>query len=204
MPYASDQMGVYKIVNTATGGCYVGQATWLKKRRAEHFRLLRLGAHPNPRLQNSFRKHGADKFVFEVVATFTDHGDMDVLENAFISGDAVPEHRVMYNVAAFAKAPMRGRRHTEVSKRRISEARKVAAGSARLKSEEYRASLRDGQRRHLFSDRAFVEKLRFILDNQHLSYAERGRQLAAMGHRGADTGSVRKNALKYSSLKGDI
>ena len=83
VPYSVDHAGIYKIVNTATGACYVGQSQRLKKRIKEHFRLLRRGIHSNPHLQNSYNKHGADKFQAFIEVYCEDTNDMDINDNAF-------------------------------------------------------------------------------------------------------------------------
>lgn len=196
MPYSVDHAGIYKIVNTATGACYVGQSQKLKKRIKEHFRLLRRGIHTNPRLQNSFNKHGADKFQAFIEVYCDDTDDMDAIENAFLSGDARFEEPVVYNIADFAKAPMRNRSHSEEVRQRIREGRRAA--SFDFRSPEYRATLSRVQRARAFQNPEFVAKVKFLVDNDHMSYAERGRKV------GTDTGSARKLALKYQHLKGQL
>ena len=194
MPYANEVVGIYKIVNKATGTCYVGQSQRVKKRIREHFRLLRWGKHPNPRLQNSYNKYGADSFAWEIEATCENTDDLDVIENAFLSGEAWFEEPVVFNIADFAKAPMRNNRHSDEVRERIRIGRR--ATKFNYQSEEYSASLKKAHQERLFSDPQFVAKIKFIVDNPDMSYAERGRAL------GSDTGSVRKLALKYGHLKG--
>ena len=194
MPYSVDHAGIYKIVNTATGACYVGQSQKLKKRIKEHFRLLRRGIHSNPRLQNSFNKHGADKFQAVIEVYCDDTNDMDVIENAFLSGEARFVEPVVYNIADFAKAPMRNRSHSEEVRARIRAGRRAA--SFDFRSPEYRAALSRAQRERAFQSPEFVAKVKFLVDNDHMSYAERGRRV------GIDTSSARKLALKYQQLKG--
>jgi group I intron endonuclease len=194
MPYAEDFAGIYKLVNKATGLCYVGQSQRVKKRIREHFRLLRWGKHSNPRLQNAYNKYGADNFNWEVEAYCDDVEDLDIIENAFLSGEAWFEEPVMYNIADFAKAPMRNKRHSEEVRKRIRLGRRATKFDYR--SPEYRATLRKAHQDRLFSNAQFVAMVKFIVDNPDMSYAERGRVL------GKDTSSVRRLALKYAHLKG--
>jgi len=196
VPYAEDVSGIYKIVNKPANLCYVGQSQRVKKRIAEHFRLLRLGKHPNQRLQNAFNKHGEDCFEWTLEAVCEDPADMDVIENAFISGEAFFPEKVFYNIAPFAKAPMRGKTHSEEVRKRISKGRRAADFD--YNSEEYKKSLSEAQFKRRFSDPEFVKKVKFIIENSELSYAERARQV------GSDTSTVRKIALKYSHLKGGL
>jgi group I intron endonuclease len=196
VPYAEDVSGIYKIVNKPASLCYVGQSQRVKKRIAEHFRLLRLGKHPNQRLQNAFNKHGEGSFEWFLEAVCEDLADLDVIENALISGEAVFTEKVFYNIAPFAKAPMRGKSHSEEVRERISKGRQ--ASDFDYGSEEYRKTLSDAQFKRRFSDPEYVKKVKFIIENPEMSYAERARQV------GSDTSTVRKIALKYSHLKGGL
>jgi len=196
MPYAEDVAGIYKIVNKANGFCYVGQSARVRKRMAEHFRLLRLNKHPNPKLQNAFNKYGEEQFECAIEVVCTDLGDLDLIEEAFLSGAAQFKEPTFYNIANFAKAPMRNKHHTEETKAKIrASLQKVASYK---QSPEYRFSLKKAQENRYFSNPEFRQKVKFIVENPDMSYAERARVL------GTDTSSVRKLALKYAHLKGEL
>jgi group I intron endonuclease len=194
VPYANEFAGIYKIVNKANGTCYVGQSQYINKRIREHFRLLRLNKHSNQRLQNAFNKHGRENFSWEIEAACEDPNDLDIIENAFLSGDAWFEEPVFYNIAAFAKAPMRNKQHSEEVRKRIRAGRR--ASKFNYQSEEYKATLSKAHHERLFSNSQFVAKVKFIVDNPDMSYAERARAL------GKDISSVRKLALRYGHLRG--
>lgn len=193
MPYAVDYCGIYRIVNTQKNECYVGQSQRVKKRIREHFRLLRGDKHPNARLQNAYNKYGHESFFADLEVIVDRLDELDQLEEAFINGVAKFDSPVVYNIADFSKAPMRGRFHSEEARCKIRKA--IEARNFDYSSPEWRASLRAGQMRRNLEDENFVKKVRFILENDHLSYAERGRQL------GVDTSSVRKLYLKYKDNK---
>jgi group I intron endonuclease len=194
VPYANEFAGIYKIVNKANGTCYVGQSQRVNKRIREHFRLLRLNKHPNPRLQNAFNKYGRESFAWEIEAACDNPEDLDIIENAFLSGDAWFEEPVFYNIAAFAKAPMRNKQHSEEVRKRIRAGRRACGFD--YQSEEYKATLSRAKHESLFSNPRFVAKVKFIVDNPDMSYAERARAL------GNDISAVRKLALKYGHLRG--
>jgi group I intron endonuclease len=196
MPYKIDICGIYKIVNKATGQCYVGQSQRVKKRLKEHFRLLRGNKHPNQHLQNSYNKYGANQFYGDVEVVCNDLAELDMLEESFLQGSAWFEEPTVYNIADFAKAPMRGKTHSEEVRERIRLGRRAATFD--YKSPEYRKTLSDAQMARFHTDPKFVAKLKFILDNPELSYAERARRLES------DTSSVRRLAIKYAHLKGNI
>lgn len=196
MPYKHDVCGIYKIVNTVTGQCYVGQSQRVKKRIREHFRLLRNSKHPNAHLQNAFNKYGPSSFYGSIEIECKDLQELDQLEEAFLKNDAWFEEKTVYNIADFAKAPMRGKTHSEGVRERIRLGRRATTFD--YQSPEYRKTLSEAQMARFQQDPKFVAKLKFILNNPEMSYAERARQL------GADLSSVRKLAIKYQHLKGTI
>lgn len=194
MPYKADVCGIYKIVNTATGQCYVGQSQRAKKRIKEHFRLLRGNKHTNPHLQNAYNKYGASSFYGEIEVECEDAEELDRLEEAFLQGQAWFDTPTVYNIADFAKAPMRGKTHSEEVRQRIRLGRR--ASTFDYQSCEYRQTLSNAHMARALADPKFVAKIKFIVENPDMSYAQRARTL------GADTSSVRRLALKYGHLKG--
>ena len=62
-----EKSGIYKLEHIPTGRVYVGSAVNLVRRRREHFNRLARGTHVNPKLQNAWRKYGAEQFAFTVV-----------------------------------------------------------------------------------------------------------------------------------------
>jgi group I intron endonuclease len=194
MPYKIDICGIYKLVNKTTGQCYVGQSQRCKKRIKEHFRLLRWNKHTNTHLQNAYNKYGAEAFYGAIEVEVENPEELDQLENAFLEKEAWFEEPTVYNISDFAKAPMRGKKHSEEVKLRIRLGRR--ASSFDYRSPEYRKTLSTAQMARFHSDPKFIAKLRYILENNHMSYAERARQLSS------DTSSVRRLALKYQHLKG--
>lgn len=196
MPYKINTCGIYKIVNKATGQCYVGQSQRMEKRIKEHFRLLRWNKHTNQHLQNAYNKYGADNFYGAIEVECPDLEELDMLEEAFLKNEACFLEPTVYNIADFAKAPMRGKTHTEEAKQRIRLGRRATTFD--FKSKEYRDTLSKAQMARFHADPKFVAKLKFVLENSDMSYAERARKL------GADTSAIRRLALKYKHLKGKI
>lgn len=194
MPYKSDVCGIYKIVNKKTNYCYVGQSVSAKKRIKEHFRLLRLNKHTNQHLQNSYNKYGEENFYGEIEIECESYDDLDFLEESFISGFASFEQKCVYNIADFAKAPMRGKSHSEETRKKISEGRSSATFN--YQSPEYKEKLSKSQLARYHSDPKFIERLRFIVNNPDMSYAERARRV------GVNVTSARRMAIKYGHLKG--
>lgn len=193
MPYSEDAAGIYRIVDTSTGHCYIGQSRRLKKRIAEHFRLLRHGIHPNRHLQDAYMRSGAEAFAAEIEVYCEDPVDMDVVEDAFLTGEARFDNSPnLFNISSTARTPMEGRRHTDETRQQISEAKR---GRREHVTPEYRAKLSSAHRARLLANPEYRERIKFIVQNPHLSYAERGRRV------GLDTSTTRKLALRYANEK---
>lgn len=193
MPYAQDRAGIYRVVDRTTGTCYVGQSRRLRKRIAEHFRLLGLRQHPNPHLQAAYDRAGPDALHAEIEVYCDDPHDLDLLEEAFLSGEAhFDTSPGLFNISSTARAPMSGRSHTGETRARISAKKK---GQVAHVTDAYRAKLSAAHLRRLLGNPEFAARVKFVVQNPDLSYAERGRRI------GLDTSSTRKLALRYAPLK---
>lgn len=168
----------------------------MRKRISEHFRLLRSGNHINKKLQHAFNKYGEDNFRWDVEVVCEDPSDLDLLEESFITGSASFVEGIFYNVSDFAKAPMRGKFHSDEAREKIKKGRQATTFD--YTSDDYRKTLSKAQQRRLFSDEKFVAKVKYIVENDGMTYAARGRAI------GLDTSSVRKLYLKYKHMKGAL
>ena len=89
-------IGIYKIINTYNGNCYVGSSKNIDRRWNEHLKKLTTNNHQNVILQRAWNKYGENNFKFEVVEVC----DLNVLlerENFYLSKN--PE----YNIVKVAK-----------------------------------------------------------------------------------------------------
>lgn len=105
--------GVYQIKNTVTGDYYIGSASNITRRFAEHRRCLKNNTHCNPHLQRSWNKHGKQSFEFKVLLLcgvecklYFEQKFLDLFKPAF-------------NIATCAAAPMQGRHCTKETKYKI-------------------------------------------------------------------------------------
>jgi group I intron endonuclease len=193
MPYRDAVCGIYVIRNVRTGSAYVGQSKNMRKRIADHLNLLRSGRHRNPHLQNAWNLYGEDSFVWEPEVICEDPQDLDLFENAYLSGEAAPEGGVVhYNIAKLSTSVMVDRSHTDETKRKISASKR---GRCEHITPEYRVRLREGLMKSALKNPEYRARVRFVVDNPHMSYAARGR------HVGFDTSTARKLALKYTPYK---
>ena len=126
--------GIYRIINSSNGKCYVGSSIDINRRRLEHFSALLHNRHVNNHLQNAYNKYGKDSFIFEVIENLeiTDNIKEDLLEREqFWIDNLRPE----YNILLVAGSTL-GYHHTEETKQKISNSTKGVK-----KSVEHKAKL---------------------------------------------------------------
>lgn len=64
--------GIYAIVHVLSGTRYVGQSRDLLRRFEQHWEMLQLAEHHNPRLQRMWEADGPDAFEFKVIEVAPD------------------------------------------------------------------------------------------------------------------------------------
>ncbi len=126
--------GVYKITNTVTSDFYIGSATDFNERWKRHRWDLRCGHHPNRYLQRSYDKYGQGCFYYEIIEVCPE--DQVLIREQYYLDTLNPP----FNIADDAKAPMKGRKHTEEAKAKISAGCK---GKTHVVTEEALARLRE-------------------------------------------------------------
>jgi group I intron endonuclease len=109
---------VYSIKNTVTSRSYYGSSHCVNNRFVQHKWLLGKGTHHSKKLQNSWNKHGADNFIFAVLAVYENEDMMLEAEKAII----VKEYANSYNISTEVnKSHMLGRHHTEETKQKLRD-----------------------------------------------------------------------------------
>ena len=96
------------------GKRYVGGTLNMYRRLREHKNELRKCKHGNSHLQNACNKHGENNLVF-LPLLYCDPKNVLLYEQICIDG-----LRPEYNIALDASAPMKGHKHTEESRRKMS------------------------------------------------------------------------------------
>lgn len=88
-------MGVYRIVNAATGRCYVGSSRDCPRRMAQHVRDLRAGRHANHELQKAWVLDGESTFRFTVVEEVACLEDLRSIEQRHLNASLDVAYNVM-------------------------------------------------------------------------------------------------------------
>jgi len=109
---------IYKIRNVTNGKFYVGSTVDTRVRFQTHKRRLKKGTHQSPHLQAAWNKYGEECFKFEVVEHVDDPAKLLAAEQRWLDEHAGKAH--CYNWATDASAPMRGKKHTEEAKAKMT------------------------------------------------------------------------------------
>ena len=113
-----NQSGIYEIVNTVNGKRYIGSAVKLHARWVKHRYDLQRHIHHNAPLQHAWDKYGEAAFKFLPILTC----QKSMLR--FYEQQLLDKVKPQYNIALDARQPMAGRRHTDATKLKMSQAGK--------------------------------------------------------------------------------
>lgn len=112
-----DNIGIYKIINTANSKFYVGSSKKIEARFKQHRWHLTKGTHHSRILQNSWNKYGEDVFAFEVLELCAVE-ELEAREQYYLN-DLQPRLNVLPKARSFS-----GHKWTEEAKKKSSESRK--------------------------------------------------------------------------------
>jgi group I intron endonuclease len=143
MPSAA---GVYRIVNTINGNCYVGSSRDIRKRIIVHLSALRNGSHHARHLMHAWKKYGVGAFVCEVLELVIDDPVLLAAREQF----HIDKLRPRYNTLKLAYSP-RGHVASIETRKKIS-----AAGIGRKHSAESRAKISAANRGRKLSNEQMV------------------------------------------------
>ena len=118
--------GLYEIINIVNGKKYIGSSVDINRRWIEHRTKLKCNRHRNKHLQNSYKKHGVNSFVFRVLA-LVEPEEAIRLENVLLASGKyeynIAESAIAPNLGKTGKlCPSYGRKHTEEELVKMSEA----------------------------------------------------------------------------------
>jgi len=137
--------GIYSITNILNKYKYIGSSDNIEIRWRNHLNLLKNGKHPNAHLQNSYNLYGLDNFLFEIIEK-CEIVDLIEKENCWIKNlNCIEPYG--FNIAKDALAPMKGRKHTEETKIKMSN--KVKGKSF---TEDHKKKISESRKGIIFSE----------------------------------------------------
>jgi len=91
-------MGVYKLLNTVTGNCYVGSSIDINRRFKAHMYSLRKDKGVTPALQKEYDEHGRDSFILIILEIVSERKDLRSITGKQIEQKWVKELKPTLNV----------------------------------------------------------------------------------------------------------
>lgn len=112
---------IYKLINKINGKYYIGQTKLTLQRRS---RSDGIGYKRSPYLYNAIQKYGWNNFEYEILDKTEIAEVADLLEISYIDYFDSKNDNFGYNIVVGGNVSMRGRKHTEETRRKISNANK--------------------------------------------------------------------------------
>jgi group I intron endonuclease len=128
--------GIYCIKNNINNNLYIGSSNNIAVRFYDHLYKLRHNKHYNKYLQRAFNKYTEKAFEFKILILCDDEM-LNKYEQALID-KLKPE----YNISKSAIAPMRGRKHSLETKRKLSDIHKGHPNYLKQHTEETKEKIR--------------------------------------------------------------
>jgi len=148
--------GIYCVYNKKSNKAYIGKSVNCKKRLSEHRSVLIAGKHHSAYLQRSFNFHGIENFEFYVIIDYKDKTDEELyfMEKALILMFETYKSDFGYNMDLGGKGSL-GLKHTDESKRKISEVQK-----GKILSEEHKQKISNSHKGITPKNYKILEKYR--------------------------------------------
>lgn len=122
--------GIYKIQNSVTGFIYIGCSQDIEKRFKQHIKSLKRGSHRNRHLQSSFKKHGLDNFVFEIIfEAYCEEYVLKNLESLFIWSE---NPKKLYNIFVPKEFQTKSINYQDFQERKVSKWKETVANNGGL------------------------------------------------------------------------
>lgn len=165
MAYPDEKSGIYKIRNINNNKIYIGSSVTILFRFANHKAKLRHNKHSNPHLQRAWDKYGEDSFEFTILEECQENM-LIIREDAWINYYDSMNLLKGYNLqnASRTIGGMKGKHHSEETKRKLSIANTGKINKSVSKSNSKRIWSKDsiakmGKHNGCYKDNHIVSQL---------------------------------------------
>ena len=114
--------GIYIIRNICNDKIYVGSSKNIEGRWRKHLSDLRRGVHANLHLQSAWEKYKEESFLIEIVLECLEEQLLQE-EQSLIQETQCYDRKIGYNKSLFADSPMKGRKHSDDSIKKMIQAK---------------------------------------------------------------------------------
>lgn len=176
--------GIYRILNTQNGKCYLGSGVSIERRFRDHKRDLRNKSHCNKKLQRAWDKYGEQSFSFEVFQIVDDVSTLLSVETDLIVSLRLTEHEYGYNLCKTGRSAFGLTRSVE-TRQKMSASQKGKKRSPEICQQM--SGARKGKK--------FTEERKQKLRGVKRSDAVRARISQALSERGPISESTRQKLI---------
>ncbi len=176
--------GIYQIQSKCKPErIYIGSSVNIHKRKIKHFGRLRGNKHENSKLQNHFNKYGEFDLVFIIVELCLP--EYLIIREQFYIDLMSP----FFNICPTAGSSL-GRKHSDLSKLRISKAKKgtICSEETRLKlSEAGKGRILSEESKHKISESKIGKEMPWMKNNKLFAghnHSEESRLKLSESHKG--------------------
>ena len=106
--------GVYALINTVNGKCYIGSSINLSNRLLDYYQPAYIASQPNRHINRAILKYGIESFLI-VILEYIDHADLHVSEQAWIDSFK-PEYNVLSYVTSLGEYKLTQEHKDNISK----------------------------------------------------------------------------------------
>ena len=127
--------GIYEIRNVLNNKVYIGSSVDIPERWNEHKRELSKNNHHSILLQRAWNKYGEENFKFNILEKYSENELLN-REQYYLDLHMTYDRNKGYNIAKYASAPMKGRKHSKETIVLLVEGLKNRDESVWLRGEE--------------------------------------------------------------------
>ena len=127
--------GIYLIKNIINNKVYIGSSVNIDRRWVQHKQDLTSGKHHSIHLQQAWDKYGEQNFKFEIIEEVQKQEHLISYEQVYLEYYKSYEGDKGYNICKVAGSPL-GLRHSEETKRKMSEAKRKQSEETKKKISE--------------------------------------------------------------------
>jgi group I intron endonuclease len=175
--------GIYSWTNKINKKVYIGQSTNLDSRKRDHVYAFKKGSSKNKHLRSSVKKYGINNFVYEIIIEGPFNKEVLTELEQFYMNKYEAEGKILYNKipASLPTTGMKGHKHSEEAKRKISEAGKGRHHS--LETRQKQSENQKGNNNSFFGKKHTPKTLKKISEHSSGSNNPNFGKQAALGYK---------------------
>ena len=205
---------IYKLTCLMNNKCYIGETTNFEIRRKRHISLLKNNKHGNIHLQRAWNKYREHNFKFQILGFCSSREEIIEQEYECKIFFNVWDRRYGYNIATYDDSPVKGRGHTDETRKKMSKTKKELFSSGeliqwnkgkKLTAEQNKNRDHHGEKNPMFNKK-HKESSKIIIGekSKRKIYTKEYREKIGNAHRGSKRSEETKKKMSDSAYCSDF